>query len=87
MQVRFQGRVQGVGFRYTVISLSSSHAVTGYVRNDFDGSVELVAEGSESALADFLSAILRSGLKRYIMDHTIDWFPAKNEFTSFGIAY
>jgi acylphosphatase len=87
IKVRFQGRVQGVGFRYTVISLASSYDVTGYVRNDFDGSVEFVAEGRESVLLDFLNAILQSGLKRYIMNHTVDWFPAQNEFTSFGIAY
>jgi acylphosphatase len=87
IQIRFQGRVQGVGFRYTVISLSSSYDVTGYVRNDFDGSVELVAEGKESVLLDFSNSILQSGLKRYITNHAVNWFSAKNEFKSFGITY
>ena len=87
MRVRFEGRVQGVGFRYTVASLSSSYSVTGYVRNEFDGSVEVIAEGTEATLFEFLDAILQSGLKRYITNHSIDWFPAKNEFSCFGVSY
>ncbi|MBN1492580.1 MAG: acylphosphatase [Candidatus Omnitrophica bacterium] len=87
VHVRFTGRVQGVGFRYTVASLSSTFDVAGYVRNDYDGSVELVAEGTERALIDFVTAIMHSGLERYITNHTIDWFPSKSEFTKFGIKY
>ncbi|MFC1809683.1 acylphosphatase [Candidatus Omnitrophota bacterium] len=85
--VKFEGRVQGVGFRYTVISLSSSYEVTGYVLNDYDGSVELVAEGDEKKLNKFLGAILNSGLRRYIVSHDVNWFEAKNEFKGFGIKY
>ena len=42
----YSGRVQGVGFRYTVRELASHHPrVTGYVKNLPDGSVEMVAQG------------------------------------------
>lgn len=44
-EVRYRGRVQGVGFRYTARSIAQSYAVTGYVKNVADGSVELVVEG------------------------------------------
>lgn len=55
------GRVQGVGFREFVRRQASSRGITGYVRNGDDGtSVEVVAEGDESALASLVDA-LRAG--------------------------
>jgi acylphosphatase len=47
------GRVQGVGYRYFVLRQADVLGVSGYARNRSDGSVEVVAEGSEAALADF----------------------------------
>ncbi|MBL8829940.1 MAG: acylphosphatase, partial [Planctomycetaceae bacterium] len=44
-RVLFHGRVQGVGFRVTTRSIAQRFAVTGWVRNLPDGSVELLAEG------------------------------------------
>ncbi len=54
------GRVQGVGYRYFVLRQADALGVTGYTRNRSDGSVEVVAEGSDAALADF-EARLREG--------------------------
>jgi acylphosphatase len=55
--VRYTGRVQGVGFRYTVQGLAEQFPVAGYVRNLPDGSVEVVAEGSADQVEAFLAAI------------------------------
>lgn len=55
----YQGRVQGVGFRATVRRLASGFAVTGFVRNMPDGSVEVVAGGEVEELDRFLAAIAR----------------------------
>jgi acylphosphatase len=44
-RVIYEGRVQGVGFRFTAASAAKSCQVNGYVRNCADGTVELVAEG------------------------------------------
>ncbi|MBW3627685.1 MAG: acylphosphatase [Gemmatimonadetes bacterium] len=57
---RVQGRVQGVGFRWWTRSLASEVGLTGSVRNLPDGSVEICAQGSESALTQ-LRARLDSG--------------------------
>jgi acylphosphatase len=54
------GRVQGVGYRYFVLRQADVLGVSGYARNRSDGSVEVVAEGSDTALADF-EARLREG--------------------------
>ena len=43
------GRVQGVGYRYFVLRQAERLGVTGFARNRPDGSVEVVAEGSDGA--------------------------------------
>jgi len=56
-QVRYAGRVQGVGFRYTTQHLARGFAVTGYVRNLPSGDVELIAEGAADQVEAFLAAV------------------------------
>ena len=53
-RVIFEGRVQGVGFRYTTKDLARGYDVIGTVRNLPDGSVELIVSGENEELAEFL---------------------------------
>ncbi len=55
--VRYSGRVQGVGFRYTAQHLAAGCKVAGFVRNCPDGDVELVAEGEPEEVERFLAAV------------------------------
>ena len=59
-QLRFKGRVQGVGFRYTANSIAQSLGITGWVYNDFDGSVLMQAQGTKFEIDDLISR-LQSG--------------------------
>jgi acylphosphatase len=56
-QVIFSGRVQGVGFRYTVRTIAKRHPVKGYVKNMPDGTVALVMQGELSALNALLMEV------------------------------
>lgn len=56
-RVIYEGRVQGVGFRYTVKDLARGFDVTGWVRNLPDGTVELQAMGEKDELDGFLHEI------------------------------
>ncbi len=53
LQTRITGRVQGVGFRYSTQRQARTLGLDGWVRNDPDGSVTVVAEGAETALKSF----------------------------------
>jgi acylphosphatase len=48
--VTVSGRVQGVGFRYATLERARSRAVAGWVRNNADGTVDAVFEGSPEAV-------------------------------------
>lgn len=48
-----RGEVQGVGYRFFAQRAAARHQVLGHVRNCTDGSVEVVAEGSASAIEEF----------------------------------
>jgi acylphosphatase len=56
-QIIFEGRVQGVGFRYTVKDLSRGFDVCGWVKNLDDGSVELQVMGEAGEVEDFIREI------------------------------
>lgn len=55
--VVYAGRVQGVGFRATARHLARDFAVTGWVRNEHDGTVRLEAQGEPDEVERFLAAI------------------------------
>jgi acylphosphatase len=57
--VTFFGNVQGVGFRKRTKLIASNHAVSGYVKNLPDGSVELYVEGNEEDCHSFVDSVKR----------------------------
>jgi acylphosphatase len=54
-----EGIVQGVGFRYYVQDQAARLGLKGWVRNRWDGSVEVLAEGSRDNLDHLLNALYR----------------------------
>lgn len=82
----FDGRVQGVGFRYTTHNIAQQYAVNGYVRNLPDGRVELVVEGDESEVDSLVTNLQRRmmGFIRHTEAHT---GPATGEFDNFNIRH
>ena len=64
--VFYEGRVQGVGFRYTVRQIAKGFNVVGRVRNLIDGRVELLVGGEHEEVNEFLQAIAESDLAGFI---------------------
>ncbi|MDO4415053.1 MAG: acylphosphatase [Erysipelotrichaceae bacterium] len=50
MFYRIFGRVQGVGFRFTAYYAAREAGCTGYVRNEYDGSVTMELQGSDEQI-------------------------------------
>ena len=85
--IRVNGVVQGVGFRFTVIHFVQDLDVTGWVKNEFDGSVLMVAEGAEDQLMALLQAVKSSHLERYITNERVRRSLATSEFETFTLRY
>ena len=66
----YHGKVQGVGFRATAKELSRRHKVTGWVRNEADGTVMVVIEGDEDEANAYL-ADLRARMNSQITSEKI----------------
>ena len=80
-----RGRVQGVFFRASVESQALRLGLTGFVRNQRDGSVEVLAEGGREALMK-LAAFLREGPPAARVDAVqISWGDAKGEYKDFRV--
>ena len=84
--VTFRGTVQGVGFRYTARRVASGFAVTGFVRNEPDGSVTLVAEGPRDEVESFIDAVQRE-MAGTIRDTDVAWGTATGQFEGFGVRF
>jgi acylphosphatase len=69
-RVFYEGRVQGVGFRWTVKDIARGFDVTGWVKNLSDGRVELLVHGEAAELEAFLHEIEDSHLKGHIKNVT-----------------
>jgi len=87
LQIYYSGRVQGVGFRYTVKIVAQGFEVTGTVRNLPDGRVELLAEGQREELEEFRKAIQDSEVGGFIADEELAWSEAIGAFRGFEIVH
>lgn len=70
------GRVQGVGFRATTVDEARRLGLAGWVRNRYDGTVEVLAEGSEARLKIFLEYLHRGPWGASISSVVEDWTDA-----------
>jgi acylphosphatase len=75
LEASVRGRVQGVGFRYFVRREAVRLGLAGWVANESDGSVRVVADGPRDALETLLAA-LREGPPAAIVERVVvNWPP------------
>ena len=74
----FFGRVQGVGFRYRAKYVANGLRITGWVRNDWDGTVEMEVQGKESEI-DQLIIFLQNQRFILIEDMKVKRLPVVDE--------
>ena len=81
---RFHGRVQGVGFRATVLHHAQGLEVHGFVRNEPDGSVLVDADGTRTHLKELVSRI-KARPAGSIDEYQIDWAESLERENGFSI--
>lgn len=87
VHLRIHGSVQGVFFRAQAQRKANELELCGWIRNNSDGSVEVIAEGNESELRNMLEWC-REGPPEAVVNQVIeDWEDATGEFEEFRIEY
>jgi acylphosphatase len=90
-QVRLEaivtGQVQGVGFRYQVLQRARGMGLVGFVRNRWDGDVEVVAEGERGRLDQLLSYLQVGPRSAWVREVIVNWQAATGEFNSFEVRF
>jgi len=82
----YSGWVQGVGFRFAAEREASSLGLKGWVKNMNDGRVEIVCEGKEEALKQFIRKI-GSIFKAYIHNADMEWGEPEGGLEGFDIRF
>lgn len=85
LEAAVHGRVQGVGYRYFVRQEAMRLGLSGWVTNEPDGSVRVVAEGSTPAL-EKLEALLSDGPSGARVENLdVRWAEARGGLHGFGV--
>jgi acylphosphatase len=84
-RVFYEGKVQGVGFRWTTRKIAQGYDVTGLVKNLPDGRVELQVSGDADEVKSFLQDIRDSGIAGHIAAERVDEIAVPTPFKGFQI--
>jgi acylphosphatase len=85
LEATVRGRVQGVGYRYFVVRSARRLGLSGWVANEHDGSVRVVAEGNEASIQE-LEEALRVGPPGAVVDRVSGVkMPATGRLGAFGV--
>ena len=85
LRATVRGRVQGVGFRASAAREARRLQLSGWVRNQLDGTVEVLAEGDDAAADSFLAWLRRGPSLAHVTGVDPEWLPAQGDAVSFDI--
>jgi acylphosphatase len=83
--IRVQGLVQAVGFRYFVHRVAARLQLRGYVKNAYDGSVEIEVEGDRSLIEELIKDVSVGPRAAHVTDVSVTWKEPQNRFYHFDI--
>jgi acylphosphatase len=87
VEIKVFGLVQGVFFRATTRDVARKLGLKGTVRNVRDGSVEIIAEGTEEKLNQLISFAKKGPSSARVYDIKVKWEEPKGDMSYFGISY
>lgn len=85
LHAHVKGRVQGVGFRFFVVRAAQEQGLQGWVRNRYDGRVEVMAEGDLAALNRLLADLRRGPLSAQVTTVDYAFEEARGDFDRFSV--
>lgn len=87
IQATVHGRVQGVFFRDYTRREAQRLGLTGWVKNDWDGTVSAVAVGEEASLNLFIEFLHRGSPQARVTQVDVTWDAAEQAFEEFSVRW
>jgi acylphosphatase len=84
-EIKVEGFVQGVGFRYFVFKSANTLDLTGWVKNIPDGSVLVYAEGGRGQIDDLINQLKIGPGAADVRDVKVRWTEFSGKFKSFEV--
>ena len=81
------GRVQNVSFRYNTKIKAIINGLKGWVKNNSDGTVEIIADGDKEKIKRFISWCNKGPFMASVEDMEVQWLNYKDEFKTFSVRY
>ena len=82
-----QGRVQGVGYRFFARNQANKLGICGWVKNLPDDDVEVLAQGTEDVLKQFLIQLGKGPEMSFVQNVDVDWETPERIYTAFDIHF
>ncbi|MCK4233116.1 acylphosphatase [candidate division WOR-3 bacterium] len=86
-QIIVSGLVQGVGFRYFVIRKARALGLNGFVKNTYEGDVEIIVEGELGMINQLIEEVKVGPISSDVRDMKIDWSEPTGEFNGFDVIF
>lgn len=80
------GRVQGVGYRDYVLQAAQQCDVVGYVRNESDGTVRVVAQGAPESAKAFIEYLHEGSVMARVERVSIEWRSPEQVYEDFSLS-
>jgi len=87
VHIKVKGYVHGVGFRFYAIRYADKLNINGTVRNKYDGSVEIYAEGDERDINSFIEVIKRGPGSAIVREVKINEYRKSRDYNTFDIIF
>lgn len=82
-----KGIVQGVGFRWFVEREAKELGLVGYVKNLFNGDVEVEVEGDRSLIEELIKQLKVGNRPSHVTGVQVSWLEFQNKYNNFRIAF
>ena len=86
-KIRVEGIVQGVGYRFFTQDKAREYGLTGYVKNQYDGSVEVYAEGEANIINKFTNELKKGPRMARVERVNVKWLDEEKQYESFTISF
>ena len=87
LKIKVHGSVQGVGFRYSTIQAAVRLGVSGWVRNEWDGTVFIHCEGESSSVDSFVRWCRKGPSMAHVTSLDITTVPYQGVYNGFNVDY